>query len=251
MTGTQTRRLPLTMRLLLAWIVLSLGRVSSALSAHPNFTGVWEMADADLVVKPTLERPQQDYVPEAWSRIEHFRNNYDLSRGPTSFCVIEGMPYNMTARGRFYLTDIYQGPDRITVLFEFEDNYRLIRLGESSPPENFVASANGYSTAHWEGRALVIRTTALKPMTSGLQQRSGQAVIIERWHLEQDPRFGKTLVDDLVVTDPLVFKGPMKGRQVFKLAPPGSTLMGYGCADHFWDEYIEGREKELNATGPR
>ena len=91
------------------------------------------------------------YTPEAWARIEHFRKYYDLSRGPTSFCVIEGMPYNMTARGRFYLTDIYQNRDRVTILFEFEDNYRIVYLDGRSLPEAWVPSANGFSSGHWEG----------------------------------------------------------------------------------------------------
>ena len=53
----------------------------------------------------------------------------------------------------------------------------------------------------------MIRTTGLKPMLAGLQQRSGDAVIVERWHLERDPRFGEILVDDLAVSDPPIFRG--------------------------------------------
>ena len=216
-----------------------------------DFTGTWEMADAELVVKPTLERPQAEYTPEAWARIEHFRKYYDLSRGPTSFCVIEGMPYNMTARGRFYLTDIYQNRDRVTILFEFEDNYRIVYLDGRSLPEAWVPSANGFSSGHWEGEtpALVIRTTGLKPMLAGLQQRSGDAVIVERWHLERDPRFGEILVDDLAVSDPPIFRGVQDGTRVLKRAATGATLMGYGRTDHFWDQYIHSHEMDFAAPG--
>jgi hypothetical protein len=73
---------------------------------------------------------------------------------------------------RDHLIDIYQTPDRVTMLFEGYDVHCLIHLDQTAAPENSMPSTIGYSPGHWEGAVLVIETSALRP-TAALKT-SGQ-----------------------------------------------------------------------------
>lgn len=223
----------------------------AAKPSTPNFTGLWRVADPNLIVRPDVNATRDDYTDEAWANLQDYREHWDTKvDDPAKFCVAHGMPNTMTSRARDYLTDIYQTGDRITVLVEFMDNHRVIRFGDAPVPDTFAPSPNGWSRAKWEGRTLVIETEALKEKNPvGPMQRSDEARIVERWSLVQHPKFGEVLDIDMTVTDPKVFRHPVKARQVYMRAEPGSVLNHYGCADSLWDDWVARKQAARKATG--
>lgn len=244
-------------RVLLSGLLLAIGTLLTgvnAANARPNFTGKWQVADPDFIVRPDVHATEADYTPEAWANLQDYRANWDQEvDDPAKFCVRYGMPHTMTTRARDYLVDINQTATRITVLVEYMDNYRLIHLDKSVVPEIVSPSNNGYSIARWEGNTLVIETTALKARNPvGPIQRSAEARITERWTLGKDPQFGKVLNIDMTVDDPEVFRRPFKVRQKYRVAPAGAELNEYGCVDAVWDDYVArkraGRAAEVNGV---
>lgn len=227
--------------------VLAIASASAPAATRPDFTGLWQMADADLVVKP--DDDESNLTEETLRRRAYYRANYDAKLfDPSKSCVPHGLPWIMTSRARNYVIDIFQAPSRITMLFEGMDVHRLIRFGPHLVPDEFLPSTNGWSTARWEDRTLVIETSALAPRHPiGLMQRSDEARVTERWRLVQHPKFGEAIDVEITVVDPVVYRAPAHGRQLFVRAPAGTVLNYYGCNETAWEERLARVERERAA----
>jgi hypothetical protein len=229
------------------WLTSLLAGVAAGCSgaptppAHPDFSGLWQVADPILVVRPDVNAKPEEYTATARTNIEDYRKHWDANTDdPAKFCVRHGMPNTMTSRARDYLVDVNQTSSRITVLVEFMDNFRVIHFDASAVPENVAPSNNGYSTARWNGDTLLVETSALKAKSPvGLMQRSAAAHINERWTMRSDAAHGQVLEINMDITDPEVFVATARARQVYKRAPAGSQLNEYACADALWDDHVE------------
>jgi hypothetical protein len=92
----------------------------------------------------------------------------------------------------------------------------------------------GYSTGHWEGETLVVRTTRLSPdnlMTTTGRPFSGaeDTYVIERY----------TLTDDVItltaeIHDPTYYEDTYVMRGLWELAPDGE-IWEYDCDRSFGD----------------
>lgn len=213
---------------------------------RPSFEGVWQVADPNLVQRPDVYATQADYTPEAWANLQAYKRDWNIEvDDPAKFCVAYGMPNTMTSRARDYAIDIQQSERRVTVLLEYMDNRRLIHLAAAGVPETFQPSPNGWSTGRWDGDTLRIETVALSERSPvGPVQRGADARIEESWRLREDPTHGTVIDIEFVLTDPAIYRHPMKGRQVLKRAPDGTVLNTYGCADALWDDWVERRRAE-------
>jgi hypothetical protein len=222
---------------------------ADAASSKPNFTGLWKLADLDTVLR-SGEHDADNLTPKAREARAFFKKH---SRGfedeAVGHCVPHGLPWAMTSPARDYLHDIYQTEDRITLLFEGMDVYRVIHFNKQSVPENFGGGTWGYSMAHWEGETLVIVTQGLSAKNPfGSNQRSDQATVTERWRLVQDPKYGQALDIDIVVEDPEVFVKPSRGHELLVPAASDAVLLPYGCTESLWEDYVEKRRAEIAQT---
>lgn len=213
--------------------------------SRPDFSGVWEMADFDLVRRPETNNPT--FTPEAKAKLDYFKKYYDeIKDDPALFCMVKGMPWTITSRARTYPTEIYQTDDQIFMFFEYMDNRRVIHLDKTEMPEFYPRSSEGYSIGHWEDDTLVIKTRGLTAKHDiSPYARSEETTIIERWTLVENPKFGTTIDIEVTVHDPNVYAKPAKGHQVFMRAPEGISVGGYNCQYQLWDKHIEKREKEI------
>jgi hypothetical protein len=218
--------------------------------AHTDFTGLWQVADPELVKRPDVYATEADYMPDAWANLEDFHKNWEpRSDDPASMCVRYGMPHVMTPRARTYVMDIYQTAARITVLMEYMDNHRLIHLDRAPVPATATPSNNGYSIGRWDGDSLVIETTLLRARSPvGPIQRSDQARFTERWTLRSDATLGKVIDIDITTHDPVTFRHPVESHEVLKAADAGTTLNEYGCPDSLWEDHVANRLAGSDAT---
>jgi hypothetical protein len=216
--------------------------------ARPDFSGIWQVADPELVVRPDVNAKLEDYTTEARANLEAYRKNWVAAMDePVKYCVRPGMPHTMTSRARDYATEIEQSASRITVLVEYMDSHRVIHLDGAAKPDGVTASNNGYSRGRWDGDSLIIETTALKARHPiGPVQRSVDAAITERWRLLQDPVHGEVLDINMTITDPKVFLQPAKAHQVLKRAAQGTALNEYGCADGLWEDHVDAAQATRN-----
>jgi hypothetical protein len=90
------------------------------------------------------------------------------------------------------------------------------------------ASHYGYSTGHWEGNTLVVRTTRVSaPYFDDLGVPfSENAEIIERMTLSDDE---SRMEYEATVTDPRIFTGPATLRGSFVWVP-GEQIKPFNCS---------------------
>lgn len=219
--------------------------ISRSQSAVPtDFSGVWESVGVDFVLIPEASG---QLTPEAqrWADLAEGKTDTDRD-DPARFCLAKGMPWTMLIRARTYPVEIVQYPDRLFMTFELYDMFRNIRVGGPAMPEGYPSSPNGWSTARWEGKALVIETTGLPEVSPlGRFQRSEATRITERWTLRDDPKLGQVIDVDMTIEDPAIYAVPAKARQVLKRSAPGTVPGGYNCTLSQWNDYVVTRNKEL------
>jgi hypothetical protein len=213
---------------------------------HPDFTGLWQIASLESV-KRSGEYDENNLTPKAKAARAFFQAH---SRGfedqAVAHCVPHGLPWAMTSPARDYMHDIYQTRDRITILFEGMEVYRVIHLNQTAVPEGFTSGTWGYSIGHWEGDTLVIVTTHLSGKNPfSYNQRSDQAVVTERWRLLKDPKLGDTLDLDIIIDDPVNFIKPSHGHELLVRGGPDAVLLPYGCTESLWNDYADRRLEEI------
>ena len=211
--------------------------------ATTDFSGLWQVADSDYVRRPDVFAVESDYTAKAWANLQILKSLSDGEPAdPAKFCTPGGMPHTVLTRARDYVFEIHQYPSELIFFAEYMDQTRVVHLDVKPIPESIAPSNQGYSTGHFEGSVLVVETSLLKARNPvDRMQRSDQARISERWSRRSDPKFGEVIDIDVTVTDPEVFRNPIKGRQMLKRAPPDAVRNEYGCTDALWNDYVAER----------
>lgn len=115
---------------------------------------------------------------------------------------------------------------KIHTHIQWQAQHREIWMdGREHPPEYAPHSWQGFSTGHFEGDVLVVRTTHLK---AGWMRRNGlpfsdRAVMTDRFY-----RHGDVLTHVSIVEDPVYLTEPLVKTNGFQLVPNG-TMTPYPC----------------------
>lgn len=191
---------------------------------RPDFSGVWLAGNhlpcpplmrdgADCIEKIPLSAHARDIgtgvaggLPlRPWAAdVRRARTETDTRDDPHTKCLPSNVPRNYTLP---HYQKFFQVPGVLVMLNEFNATFRQIFLDGRSLPPDPQPSWSGYSTARWEGDALVVDTTGLRddlwldmlgtPVT-------GAARLTERI---TRPTFGRLMVD-LTVDDPKAYTRP-------------------------------------------
>jgi hypothetical protein len=98
--------------------------------------------------------------PWAAERLKKFGEISLAGKGfptPRNQCWPEGMPFVSINRGQ----QVLQQPDKITILYPFDHQFRQVRMNQSHPAR-VTPSWYGDSVGHYEGDELVIDTVGVK-----------------------------------------------------------------------------------------
>jgi hypothetical protein len=182
--------------------------------ADPNGFPFPEIFDLSLVYR----YPLTDVAKEA---LAAFNPETDL---PTQNCAPKGMP---TIMEQPYPMELIDQGDTLLLRMEEYDMIRTIYMDETEPREDIPDSLLGYSTGHWDGNSLVVRTTDTTWRhfnTVGIPLSEG-AGIVERFTPSEN---GKRLDYSLTVTDDRIFTEPVEVTK-FWLSLPGTEIKPYEC----------------------
>lgn len=210
-----------------------------AAAGRPDFTGVWtwNLSEGENPVQ-TLRAQAEDlpYTDAARPRIQEYQEMARLSlENPGSMCVQFGMPQAMLFSGG-YPMEIIQRPEQITVIFEAYSEVRRIFM-EPHPyrAEDEWPSLIGFSSGHWEGDTLVVRTSQLKEQLTGQFPHSADAVIEERYELVRQDDGTPVISNNWTLTDPDFYTEPVSRRREWKPLV-GRHLHEYACMEDQWVE---------------
>jgi hypothetical protein len=218
------------MRLALALLacVIALPVCTQAATApRPRITGMWDYQGRDQD-KAEITPPQVTPAVKAlMDRARAARAGGVTRRVANMLCLPTGFPQMMQWKSPI---EILETPGRVTVLSEHDpgnDEPRTIYLNRPMPTDP-DPSWNGYSVGRWEGSTLVVTTIGLNDrgsLGSGVP-RSPTAKIVEKFRLANG---GKTLTDELTVTDPAVLTAPWTFTLRYTRMPPDSERFEAVC----------------------
>ncbi len=159
-------------------------------------------------------------------------------------CLPYTLPYMVTTITQ-YPFEIVSTPRRIYFFTEVYGQVRRIDLdGRSVSPET-LPSRVGTSRGHWEGAQLVVETTHILPENEGSRFPGSPALrVVERLSLMEGGEFGKQLVDEMTIYDPLVYQRPVTVRMVYKPAR-GVAVDEYICNQDIWDQHLDGSASKI------
>ena len=143
---------------------------------------------------------------------------------PIMNCTPKGMPTIMEAP---YPWEFIQDGENIVLHQEEYDTWRTIHMGPDSSPDGEPAALLGYSTGHWSGDTLVVRTTNSNWGhfdTLGVPL-SPAAEMVERFTMRPD---GSRMDYDMTVTDAATFTEPVT-LSVHWIWYPDAEVGAYDC----------------------
>ena len=220
------------------------GAIPRTADGKPSLSGVWEIPYVPDMSK--TGRPGPGGAPTqvgpgalpftAWG--EQDFKNYDPARFDyTAHCLPLGWTRQMNTPMPL---EIMQEPNRIAILFEAWQTYKVIPTDGREHPKNVDSTWFGNSVGRWEGDTLVIDTIGFNEKTrldTIGHPHSDQLHVVERLTRTDAKHIGY----EVTITDPKAYKEPFTNKRVFTLRPDWE-LMEYSCEENN-KEVTEGHVK--------
>jgi hypothetical protein len=213
---------------------------ASAAEQPPDLTGIWAQYSGPAPGGAALggRRAALPLTALGLQKMAEYHSVVAANDTPGAHCLGSGMPESMMFSG-IYPMEIIQRPEQITIIYEAHSEIRRLYFGKHVlAPDDRVPARNGYSSAHWEGAALVVETSSLKEQEDQMYPHSDQARILERYHLQQSPQGGRVLIADWTMTDPLFYTQPVHAQKRWSLDPHG-VLLPYECDEEGWLDHLQ------------
>jgi hypothetical protein len=193
---------------------------------HPDLTGIW-LVTGWFSFSPDKALPafKPPYDGIYARRMKAFNAGAPID-DVTADCLPPGMPHIQVVP---YPFELMQTPGRVTLLFEYAGQVRRIYL-DGGEPKDADPTYYGTSVGHWEGDALVVKTTNIRADTqldfSGVPH-SEALTITERFR-----RTGPdALEDQITLDDPKAYERPFATTRVYKRHPDW-TIGEYVCEEN-------------------
>jgi hypothetical protein len=236
-----------TLKAALAFAAVLVAALAEAAPSPPvDFTGVWMPTalgpdgnrnrtwPAMPPMLPAVQKAYDDYRVRADANPEE----YDNARS----CLPYIMPRPMLVVAQYPL-EIQQTSDRLTMIFELHNDVRRIYLDGRAPPSGLRPTWMGYSVGHWDGDALVVRTTSVRDGTSD-QPHGPSLALTERFRLVKDKDGQTMLEDEITVDDPATYSAPFTARNYFRQRP-GVEIGEYFCSEDLWQQNLSGNTTKI------
>lgn len=216
--------------------VLAAGEATAA-DSKPNLTGVWLIEKPQAELK-TIDGKAPPLKPEA-AKLYAERKAAKASGKPTDeahtdpvgICLPHGVPRLLNAAQPIH---ILQKPKQVTVLYQANHQSRQFYIDDPIPSADNMPDPNydGYSSAKWDGNALVVNTYSLNALTwmDDMGMPHGEKLtVVERYELTSPD----TLRVKLTLTDPETFTAPWDAQLTYK-RQPNLRFKEDVCAEKLW-----------------
>jgi len=223
-----------------------------AAAAVPDLSGVWQA----FASESAGGRGGPELTAAGKVKLADFNAKYPHMVEPGAYCVPPGMPSTMTSIVS-YPIDITQTDKRITMITEFDDQFRRIFLDGRKFPDDYPDSNMGYSIGHWEGNTLVVETRLLTEVLYGRMPRSENTSVVERYSKIKRSAVKqanslvathKAIDDDVLMleittTDPTMFAKPVK-TTVYHQHIEDNAMLEYVCITDIWEQALDEANKK-------
>jgi hypothetical protein len=218
----------------------------NAAGKRPDLSGIWTwyVEPGKSPFAPPGSGAALPFTPEGKKKVDQYRALVGPgSDNPGAHCLGSGMPESMMFSGG-YPMEMIQRPEQITIVYEAHSEIRRLYFGDKIIAEaDRLPARNGYSTARWEGQALVVETSSLKEQEDQGFPHSDQAHITERYQQSTDPRGVRVLTAEMTLTDPVFYTKPVTAEKKWAFDPKG-ILLPYECNEEAWLDRLEALKKQ-------
>jgi len=205
---------------MLAFSPAARGQNAAQQTHVPDISGVWQVTKFQPKLFPNGGAP---FKPWGEAR---FKEANPETNDPNLGCLPEGIP-------RFMFVplpmEIFQAPTRVVIIREGTQVMRQIYMNRQHR-NDLYPTYSGDSIGKWEGDTLVVDTIGFNDKTwidSGGLPHSEALHVVERIRrLDHD-----TLVDDVMIEDPMAYTKPFTAQQVYKLKP-GWEIQELVCTEN-------------------
>ena len=210
------------------------GTIPRAADGKPSLSGVWDIPYVPDMSK--TGRPSPGGTPAqigpgalpftAWGA-QDFKNYNPEKFDYTGHCLPMGWTRQMNTPMPL---EIMQEPNRIAILFEAWQTFKVIPTDGRDHPKNVDATWMGNSVGHWEGETLVIDTIGFNEKTrldTIGHPHSSQLHVVERLTRTDSMH----MAYEVTVTDPKAYTEPFTNQRIFTLKPDWE-LMEYSCEEN-------------------
>lgn len=168
-----------------------------------SIVGIWTMKRFSVSMYEGVLTPAGERARAAFDPIADDPAIYCEPASPVRFWVNVNEPF-----------EIRREPDRVVIDHRFMDYQRIVHLGDAPPPADTPRTPMGYSSGHFEGDALVIRTGHFSAAT--LEPRRG---VMHTQDLELTERLEVNPAGELeiswIIDDPAYFTEPLLQKELF------------------------------------
>jgi hypothetical protein len=219
----------------------------SGIWMNAAYVGTGRGTPRDRAIK-TAEGTPPPLLPEAAALLEKRIAGADAGRifaNSLSRCLPGGMPEMML--GAPYPIQVIEQPGQVTMLFEEQNHFRVIRMGGTHPADP-DPSWMGDSIGHWEGDVLVVDTVGLNDRATIDMVGTPQS---EKIHLvERYRRVGPDRIElAITVDDPGTFSKPWTIASALRRAAPDTRINEYICENNRNDVDGEGFQSFSSGGG--
>jgi hypothetical protein len=205
-------------------------------SALSDLSGVWKPERRTYTLDPAdpLGLKGENPPMTAWGEAKfkankpaHGANQTTHPNDPFLRCLPPGLPRIYLEAG--YPMQIFQLPDRVIMLFEYDHFWREIFTDGRGHPKDADPAWMGNSIGHYEGDTLIVETTGFNDR-SWLDRvghpHSEELKVIERIRRLDQNR----LEDNITIDDPKTYTKPWGGVKTWTFSP-GWELLEDVCLD--------------------
>ncbi|MAQ20081.1 MAG: hypothetical protein CMD52_00970 [Gammaproteobacteria bacterium] len=210
-----------TLSKFLIWSLVYLMAIVTKAQPVPDFSGVWQRnfpGASSLVPDP----PMTSWAQERFDLAKPLHGPRTASATQSNAAEMQCLP--MGFPGTYYRPrpfEIIQLPNRVVMLFEINNFWRIVYMDGRDFPEVPLHTWNGYSIGHYEEDTLVIETRNILGWESENQQRwldrlghpfSDQVRIIERIRRVD----AESIVNEVSIHDPIAYENVLTGTLNFR-----------------------------------
>jgi hypothetical protein len=197
------------------------GPTPRTLDGKPSLSGVWEVPFVPDMSRGIGALPFTEWGEQNWKSYDPAKFDY------TAHCLPMGWTRQMNAPMPL---EIMQEPNRIAILFEAWNTFKVIPTDGRSHPKDVDPTWMGNSVGRWDGDTLVIDTIGFNEKsrldTIG-HPHSDQLHVVER--LTRTDAMHITY--EVTINDSKVYTKPFTNKRTFNLKPQWE-LMEYSCEEN-------------------
>ena len=228
-----TMRIRTSVAACVAAAVAGLLAVPASAADKPNLTGIWlvEKPQAELKTTAGKAPPFKPEAAQLYAKRKQAKAGGKKGEDPVALCLPHGVPRLLNAAQPI---QILQKPKQLTVLYQANHQSRQFYIDDPMPAADSMPDPNydGYSTAKWDGNALVVNTYSLNALTwmDDVGMPHGEKLtVVERYELTSPD----TLHVKLTLTDPETFTTPWDTQLTYK-RQPNLRFKEDVCAEKLW-----------------